>query len=110
MATRECRCKIIFILLVSINTSNGMMVSFFKYADKKYPHFYLTMEEYDEAIKDPKWKKEAEQFNFRDMISAHSVEIPALTEGGPTQQGLEMDAFKLSLANFGIFSMITNIL
>ena len=70
--------------------SNGFQLAFFRYADRQKPHFYLTADEINNAMKtDEIWKKEAEAIRLCELLEWHQEDMP--DQSG--LKGLSLDTF-----------------
>ena len=79
---------LILIVAANLDTIIGYQSLFYKFADAN-KDFYITWEEYENALKDPDWKSAAERMGVFDLMGHNS-------EG---DKGLPMEEFHLFVSN-----------
>ena len=87
----------LFVILLTGRQSDGFQMAFFKYADTDPPYFFLTETEIKKAaMKDERWKDEADNMNLLSIWSENAVTLPHSKE----EQGLEMEVFNMALRHY----------
>ena len=83
----------LLVSILTIRSSNGFQIEFFRFADREKPHFYLTQEEIINAMHlDETWKKEAEELKLLELMKRNRKW--KARKGG---KGLDMETFNVAM-------------